>query len=199
MILYTKQTLTLLFFLIGSQGIYAQDIPHAEMPSLDILTGDAAWACEVHLCLANPNGAKAVSECHPPINRLIRELAKGHAFPHCKQAGDGNYIVPNHERFDPCDQIAKGYTEAPYGYVAKKGRGYEFNYNGQPWEDEHHVYYHDKACVKNYLYTRWIRRGWDEDDDPVRVYEDVIWQKPKYPQAFDVYIDGKLWQRSRIQ
>jgi hypothetical protein len=41
------------------------------------------WACEVVLCLANPAGAMAVSQCVPPIKKLYKELAKGHAFPTC--------------------------------------------------------------------------------------------------------------------
>lgn len=47
------------------------------------------WACEVVLCLANPAGAMAVSQCVPPIKKLYRELAKGHAFPTCNMnSGD---------------------------------------------------------------------------------------------------------------
>lgn len=49
------------------------------------------WACEVVLCLANPQGATAVTECVPPIKKLWRELAKGHAFPTCNMnSGDAS-------------------------------------------------------------------------------------------------------------
>lgn len=47
------------------------------------------WACEVILCLANPQGATAVTECVPPIKKLWRELAKGHAFPTCNMNTGG--------------------------------------------------------------------------------------------------------------
>lgn len=47
------------------------------------------WACEVILCLANPQGATAVAECVPPIKKLWRELAKGHAFPTCNMNTGG--------------------------------------------------------------------------------------------------------------
>lgn len=47
------------------------------------------WACEVVLCLANPQGATAVTECVPPIKKLWRELAKGHAFPTCNMNTGG--------------------------------------------------------------------------------------------------------------
>lgn len=41
------------------------------------------WGCEVLLCLSNPAGPTAVSQCVPPIRKLWRELARGHAFPTC--------------------------------------------------------------------------------------------------------------------
>lgn len=47
------------------------------------------WACEVVLCLSNPQGATAVKECVPPIKKLWRELAKGHAFPTCNMNTEG--------------------------------------------------------------------------------------------------------------
>jgi len=47
------------------------------------------WACEVVLCLANPQGATAVTECVPPIKKLWRELAKGHVFPTCNMNTGG--------------------------------------------------------------------------------------------------------------
>lgn len=47
------------------------------------LSDDDRWACEVAMCMANPDGATAVSECVPPIQKLHRELAKGNAFPKC--------------------------------------------------------------------------------------------------------------------
>ncbi len=42
-----------------------------------------SWACEVVLCLANPNGATAVKECVAPIKKLYKQLAKGKPFPYC--------------------------------------------------------------------------------------------------------------------
>jgi hypothetical protein len=42
--------------------------------------------CTVLLCLANPAGPMAVSECVPPIKKLYRDLAKGKAFPSCEMA-----------------------------------------------------------------------------------------------------------------
>lgn len=42
-----------------------------------------SFACEVVLCLANPNGATAVTECVAPIKKLYKQLAKGKPFPYC--------------------------------------------------------------------------------------------------------------------
>lgn len=46
------------------------------------------WACEVALCISNPAGPMAVSECVPPISRLYRHLKRGGSFPLC-QSADG--------------------------------------------------------------------------------------------------------------
>ena len=45
------------------------------------------WACEVILCLSNPGGPTQYARCRPPIKRLWRELARGHAFPSCSGVG----------------------------------------------------------------------------------------------------------------
>ena len=49
----------------------------------------AQWGCEVLLCLSNPAGPMAVSQCVDPIRRLYRHLALGRAFPSC-EAADGS-------------------------------------------------------------------------------------------------------------
>jgi hypothetical protein len=41
------------------------------------------WGCEVVLCLSNPGGPTQYAACVPPIAKLWRELATGHAFPVC--------------------------------------------------------------------------------------------------------------------
>lgn len=49
------------------------------------------WACEVAMCLSNPAGPMAVSECVAPIRKMLREQAKGRVIPRCKflAAGSG--------------------------------------------------------------------------------------------------------------
>lgn len=45
------------------------------------------WGCQVILCLSNPGGPTQYAECRPPIQKLWRELAKGHSFPTCSGVG----------------------------------------------------------------------------------------------------------------
>jgi len=62
----------------------------------------------VLLCLSNPKGPKAVSQCEPPINRLYDELAHGHAFPSCTMSNGQNsrsagaWVSPGWNFYDPC-------------------------------------------------------------------------------------------------
>ncbi|MBB4193019.1 hypothetical protein GGE45_001604 [Rhizobium aethiopicum] len=45
------------------------------------------WGCQVILCLSNPGGPTQYGECRPPIQKLWRELARGHSFPTCSGVG----------------------------------------------------------------------------------------------------------------
>ncbi|MBX5133263.1 hypothetical protein HJB80_11410 [Rhizobium lentis] len=45
------------------------------------------WGCQVILCLSNPGGPTQFGECRPPIQKLWRELARGHSFPTCSGVG----------------------------------------------------------------------------------------------------------------
>src|SRR5205814_2149317 len=65
-------------------GLNGAVVAQSGAPSIPTPTHD--WGCEVLLCLANPNGPTAVAPCVPPIRRLWRELARGHAFPTCAMA-----------------------------------------------------------------------------------------------------------------
>jgi len=49
----------------------------------------AVDGCTVLLCLAAPSW-RAVPACVPPISQLLRDLARGRAFPTCAMAGAGS-------------------------------------------------------------------------------------------------------------
>lgn len=70
------------------------------------------WACEVLLCMSNPKGAMAVAPCVPPIKKLFRELAKGHAFPTCFMGGGGNGTGATH-RFADANYCPSDYLTPP--------------------------------------------------------------------------------------
>lgn len=89
------------------------------MPKIELMTGNDRWGCEVLLCLANPNGPRAVSECRPPIDKLFDCLSWRHPckFPSCPMAGDGNYAKQLSDGFDPC--ILQGMEDAPQGWIVE--------------------------------------------------------------------------------
>lgn len=72
------------------------------------------WACEVLLCLSNPAGPTAVSQCVAPIKKLWRHLARGNPFPVCEMNNSDSHYA-RHEwssgRFCP----------AGYEYIEEDG------------------------------------------------------------------------------
>lgn len=82
------------------------------------------WPCEVLLCLSNPAGPKAVTECVPPINKLEAEMKKPRfQFPECKDANDaGTRAVMNQACYDVCPS---GYGELPGGMPALSQAAYD--------------------------------------------------------------------------
>lgn len=66
------------------------------------------WGCEVALCMSNPAGPMAVSECIPPIKKLFRHLARGHSFPSCESADSHvNFTSYGKENYEDCPSGAK--------------------------------------------------------------------------------------------
>lgn len=67
------------------------------------------WGCEVLLCLSNPAGPMAVSQCVPPIKRLYAAIfkRKPDPFPTCAMATSANGTrsyanVEYNNYYDPC-------------------------------------------------------------------------------------------------
>lgn len=78
------------------------------------------WACEVALCISNPAGPMAVSQCVPPIERLYRHLAHGGSFPLCKSAdGHVKFTRYGQEHYEDCPAG----TKAVYRTMSDHGRG----------------------------------------------------------------------------
>lgn len=65
--------LTLIILIFNSNPVFSSD-----------------WGCQVLLCLSNPKGPEAVSECVPPIERLWEALWNGDGMPSCDTNGNGD-------------------------------------------------------------------------------------------------------------
>lgn len=178
MILFSAAAASLLLS-FGFQALAEEDYSKIPgMPKIEIMSGNDRWGCEVLLCLANPNGPRAVAECRPPIDKLFDCLSWRHPckFPSCPMAGEGNYAKQLSDGFDPCSLT--GMEDAPKGYLIegnindekkfKTTRGNRkfvnagqssFNFGGEHWfssdsENSSSGYWGgSKACVKGYQGT----------------------------------------------
>ena len=52
------------------------------------------WGCQVALCMANPAGPMALSECVAPIQRLYNVLAHHGSWPSCSRASAPSVATP---------------------------------------------------------------------------------------------------------
>jgi len=203
--------------ILGLNGaVMAQSGP----PSIPTPSHD--WGCEVLLCLANPNGPTAVAPCVPPIHRLWRELARGHAFPTCAMATGPNgrsYAQPATSYYDRCpngtNELARGQLAelaAPMSptAVATTRSGAATTYAagssgftyagigsgdgyGQPNIDSPPP---AKVCVAGGRGTRVV---WTGDTSYTVGLYDTIYISPAQasPQVIDVYVDNSFWQSVR--
>lgn len=177
------------------------------------------WGCEVLLCLANPAGPTAVSACVPPIHRLWRELAKGHAFPSCTQATGPHghsYAQLVNSYYDPCPAgstalpvMAWAELVAPMsaalattrsgGTSAFRAAAVDGLYVGLAAEDTWSSgddARGPKACVADHVEDR---VEWSGDSSRTIGRYGTIWVAwpSTSPRAIDVYIDDAFWERVR--
>lgn len=85
----------------------------------------AVDGCQVLLCFAAPNW-RAVPQCVPPIRQVLRDLARGRAFPTCAMAGAGNSA--NHSWASAPSHCPAQYTRE---HEARNGSFYTCDYNGE--------------------------------------------------------------------
>src|SRR5882672_10990213 len=72
------------------------------------------WGCQVLLCLSNPDGPEALSECQPPIERLWEHLRHGQPFPSCPSGGS-TYARPTSSYYDLCPAGMTELTSGQFG------------------------------------------------------------------------------------
>ncbi|TXH29202.1 MAG: hypothetical protein E6Q94_11975 [Burkholderiaceae bacterium] len=76
----------------GTDRTFGSAVASASVLSLSLLSPTAAHAvdgCLVLLCFAAPSW-KSIPQCVPPIRQVLRDLARGKAFPTCGMSGAGN-------------------------------------------------------------------------------------------------------------
>ena len=175
------------------------------------------YGCKVLLCLSNPNGPKAVSECVLPINQLFYDLTHRRPFPRCDQASAPNgqngrsWAQPGMSYYDPCptgttalqsDTFAiQGGTKPdvpePSGtYYVGIGEG-----DGvQPGSGDAASPMPGKVCVGNQVGSTVITTGSGEDASSFTagVYDRVVMLDAQgSPRVIDVFVDSTLYRRVR--
>lgn len=164
---------------------------------------DSEVGCKILLCLSDPRGSTTEAECHPPIAHLQDRLKRGKPFPKCSMAGNsdtgqGSFARLVYDPFDPCPD---GLTDVPDGTVLAPGRlvGRQLqatgpvavsNQKSDVWMGA------TKACVGKFLGSG--TAGDADSPYTVNVYDRVVWMKWQAPRAVDVYVDGKLFKRTRF-
>ena len=167
------------------------------------------YGCKVLLCLANPNGPKAVSECVPPINQLFRDLARGRAFPTCDLAsapggpGGRSWAQQNFSYYDVCPS---GTTALSSGLYAVQGsatlvyRGIGEGDGMSPGSGDDYTPLPGKVCVGNKVGDTYVSMGSGDDYSSYAagVYDRVVMLDPAgSPNIIDVYVDSALYRRVR--
>lgn len=203
------------------------------LPALAIATAIMApqaaqaddWGCEVLLCLANPAGPMAVSQCVPPITRLYRAIFKWRPdpFPTCiMSSGLDSSTGGNYARVGPpsyYDACPAGTTALPAGVVGAQGvytertrswpyrAGYDITggiatgigdgSGFAPGFGEDSGPMPTKTCVGAQVGTTRYRSGWDEMIT-VQLYDKVV-SIPPAPSTFNinVYVNNKLYTNVR--
>lgn len=182
------------------------------------------WGCEVLLCLANPNGANAVAACRPPIERLYRDLARGHAFPSCSMATGPNrasYATPGSNPYDACPSGTTALEEgrpamlaspmnagpAPATYRSGSPSTYSQAATGFAYlgvgdgafpmvSNTNDDAQPAKVCVAGLRGTQTVGSG--ESTYDVSLYDTIYVQQAQPSSRYiDVYIDNAVWQRVR--
>jgi len=169
------------------------------------------WPREALLCLANPNGATALAECRPPIDRLRQHLTRGRPFPSCTMSDGrdtqaaGAYGQVQYTHYDRCPT---GTNELPAGELATaappasspiyagigSGDGLQPSHSADQGLQQLPL----KICVGP---SRGLRQMYDDRTETwvmVEQFEPVVVMEPYYSgQVIDVYIDNQVYTRVR--
>jgi hypothetical protein len=175
------------------------------------------WGCQVLLCLSNPAGPMAVSECVPPITRLYQAIFKPNPdpFPTCTMSNGSdsrsggsyaNVAAPNY--YDACPSgttaLAPGLNavqgaRGQYNYSAQMGVGIGDGTGVQP-DYSNNQSLPSKICVGNQVdfYNNSTGSGDNQQSVTVGVYDRVVFIDPAAtPFLINVYINNALYRAVR--
>lgn len=174
------------------------------------------YGCQVLLCLSNPSGPMAESECRPPIERMLRELAQKRPppFPRCEEAQGKASAVPGSSPYEPCPE---GSVALPTGQTATLGKRTPAGGIAMPTQAESVVYVGSgegdapvqfgstpasKVCVGRLLGTANFVSGVGDASTivPVDVYDFIATLDAVKGSSWyvDVLIDGRQYRRVRF-
>ncbi|WP_230182680.1 hypothetical protein [Aquabacterium sp. CECT 9606] len=171
--------------------------------------------CKVLLCLANPNGPKAVSECVPDINKLFHDLSKGRPFPTCEMAsspetGGPSWAQQGWSYYDPCPSGTKALESGSLAIQGSASTPKRFYNNSEafhtgigegdglsPYDDRQ---LGQKVCVGNEVGTTYVSNydGYRSRSSMAGVYDRVVLLDPAgSPNIIDVFVNSTLYRRVR--
>lgn len=171
------------------------------------------YGCKVLLCLANPAGPTAVSECVPPITQLWKDLAKFKPFPTCDMSGS-SYAQQGTSYYDPCPANTTALSQGVYAiqgsqvpqndwWWAQQQTLYTGIGSGdglQPGNGDDYQPLPAKVCVGNKVGQVSYSKGSGDDYQWITadVYDKVVILDPQgSPRIIDVFIDNALYRRVR--
>jgi hypothetical protein len=117
-------------------------------------TALAADGCQVLLCLASGNW-RGISQCVPPVQQALRDLARGRPFPRCNMSGSANSAQHDWSS-------APAFCPPQYTRLVDPGHGVAF-----------HTCDYDGAVTVVVDGALWSRTWWNLYGDPVTEFSDV--------------------------
>lgn len=162
--------------------------------------------CTVLLCLANPAGPMAVSECVPPIRKLYRDLARGKAFPTCAMASapgtpaGKSWAQHGVSYYDQCPTGTIALEAGAYAMAAGVNNSYHVGIGeGEYRENDDPTTLPSKVCVGKRIGDATLEvSGADGWASTAGVFEHIVVLSPA-PQRnhIDVYVDSTFLHRVR--
>ena len=170
------------------------------LSGLGISNAEASdYGCQVLLCLANPAGPTAVSQCIPPITRLWEDLAHFRGFPSCEMAAAGGTRAEiGSSYFDACPTGTTPLSAGAYGVLPALGDPYAGIGSGDDLRPDEFGMLPAKVCVGAWITNA---RVWIGPEDTggyqsIGVYDRLVVIDPSpSPRTIDVYINNLLFRR----